>query len=263
MKRSIMNKAAFALAVVALLFTTSLTHPAKTLAASGGPCISPAVSSYAAISSSAGSNRNGASATINPSTSFTNCGDVGFPSSTSAWVGIDGGVANLEHDILQLGIVECDNVVEGVPSYCNANDTTGGHYFYEKSGCAQPAVVGDLGPADFGPHTYTIGRDGSGNWQLWIDNVLKLTISTSDPYIFCWDEASTKRGYVSGERWDAGDSWGLNIDPLVFTNMQFYVNGAWVMQNTGTTCTVTGVTSGTGAGYCSRNGSTMSVWTVY
>jgi hypothetical protein len=250
------------LAACSLMGALMFSGAAPVAASAGGACVTTTSNAFAGIGSSQGSSRNGVQAQIDTTTNFTNCGDISVPSATSAWVGIQG--TSGSNQILQLGIVECDNKVGGFPGYCN--DTGGPHYFYQKSGCSQGVIV-DLGTADFNLHTYKIDRANgtSGSWRLWIDSNLKATIDTSDIDIFCWDESSTKTDNITGERFNRGDAWGDQFtSPVYFNNMQFYQGGAWVVQNVGTACAVT-PTTGTGTSHCSRvNGqSDMNIWSVY
>lgn len=229
----------------------------------GGPCVETEANAYAGINSSPGS-RNGVTATIAIGPYFANCGDVSAPSGTSAWVAIEGNTA-YEHDILQIGIVECDNILGGFPGWCN--DTGAPHFFYEKSGCSRGLIV-DLGTADFGSHTYTINRTGvsSGSWRLYIDSVLKVTVNTTDIDIWCWQNSSTRTNAIRAERHNRGDSWAADTDGyrLRFTSMWWVVGSTWVNQNSGTACSVT-PTTGIGTSHCRRTDgiNQMDIWSTY
>lgn len=267
-----MKKLLRLVALTALVGSSLFASAGPVAAASGGACTSDHTSAWAGIGSSAGS-RNGVQAVIDlpDATTFTNCGDVSVPSATSAWIGMQGNDPNvLNHgQIMQIGVTECDNVVFNLPSYCN-DDGGKPHFFFAKGGCTAPLfnVISDLGDADYNSHVYLVDRVNvtSGDWRFYIDGLLKVTVASTDPYIFCWDDISSRTANISGERWNRGDSWGPanGNQHTAFTNMWFRVGSTWVEQNAGSGCSVT-PTTGVGTSHCLRTDGQdrMDIWSVY
>src|SRR5690606_35795562 len=112
---------------------------------------------------------------------------------------------------VQIGIGRCNN-----PFY--AVCTGGLRYVWAVGGCNTAATPQDLGPANYGSHTYQIQianpPGGDTVFQLKIDGVVKKQISLNDPRVSCWAWGHRNVAWAA-EKWDAGDGLGLGGGPYL------------------------------------------------
>lgn len=182
--------------------------------------------------SNTGWKRSGVSASIDISSDqFDICtnGGISGIKGVSAWVAIEPHgatecVGPCENNIIQIGVIECRDVVRPGSACYGENNP---HFFWAWGGCSvfNVPLTQDLGPADYNPHTYTIYLDTDGFWHFLIDGIQRKTLN--DDNIYCWSHHNRKAAWII-ERADSGDSSGSVAFKTSFASAAYGVyNQGW------------------------------------
>ena len=152
--------------------------------------------------------------------------------------------------------------------FCDATETnrTAKRVFLSIAECQWPFFDDnfDIGPVDYGAHTYTMLHYSSDNsWHIYVDGVIQST-HIYDSMFPCLDpDVANVYGFYQTERFDAGD--GSDVD---YTGMKYIPtgSGSWVTMDAGSSCDFNNRTVHPGAQTCLIVGGAtdeMTIWTTY
>lgn len=224
-----------------------------------GPCVADEENFQTGFSTSESAYNKGVYGYIDlpGGTTFDNCGDIGYPSAASAWLGITGTGVYGSGAIIQIGIIQCDSI--SFPTFCVGSNP---HFAGSWTGCLPGSVTVDFGEADLGRHHYRLSQaQSNGDWYFYVDNVLKKVLSTSDPMIYCWDNLATRAEFFVEKHNRADDTGNIANNYVLFDTLKHYrsnVNEWWA--EVGTACAKEPAT-GYGSQFCSHDQDSMLIFT--
>ena len=196
-------------------------------------------------------------AAINPgdtAAGFQNCTGTDIIHGESAWISLQ----SESGGIVQAGIIDCHKPPDPVDEVCDDHPDTR-QAFFAIGGCngynPHPRWIGTAGQP--GVYTFSIRNDALYlRWDIkWSYNYAPLQhaiyVNWNDPAVACWS-MGPKYATVTAERWDPGDGWGSQSDPIVYSDVLYQRGSATWYNMGGLACFTTvadGHCVGTATGY--------------
>jgi hypothetical protein len=228
-----------------IIFSTMGLAAAKTVEASHTRnCETPliAINEHAGVNvPMQGSNTRGISSDMGTVNRIEECFDSNNTdpdAGPSYWVALVPSSGGSSSQIIQIGVIECEDVFRPSTNPCASEYNSTPRWFWAVGGCNNIGPTPrDLGPASTASQVFNfrITRAAGGWYNLTIkdpatgNSLETVSWNSASDATDCWLPTDTVRGQVSCERWDGGDGCGEATNKVLGNNIhiQTSVAGTW------------------------------------